>query len=87
MKPEHRDLMADLEHFQNQFIRQKEVLDELVHDIRLNEQKLSKEIQGGVRLSDDRKIKHQQMKERMETFRKIYQGLKAEFYDYMIKWN
>lgn len=87
MEPEHRDLMADLEHFQNQFIRQKEVLDELGHDIRLNDQKLSKEIQGGVRLSDESKIQHQQMKERMETFRKIYRELKTEFYGYMIKWN
>ncbi len=87
MQPEHRDLMADLEHFQNQFIRQKEVLDELRHDIRLSEQKLSKEIQQGVRMTDEDKIQHQEMKERMETFRKIYRELKTEFYEYMTKWD
>ena len=84
---EHRDLMADLEHFQNQFIRQKEVLDELRHDIRVSEQRLSREIQMGVRLTDADKISHEDMKDRMEIFRKIYRELKADFYEYMTKWN
>lgn len=85
-KPEHRDLMADFEHFQNQFIRQKEVLDELRHDIRLREQKLSKDIQQGVRMTDKDKIEYQEMKDRMITFRKIYRELKLEFYMFMTKW-
>ncbi len=84
---EHKDLMANLEHFQNQFIRQKEVIDELKHDIGLSEQKLSKEIQQGVRMTDEDKIKHQKMSEKMETFRKIYRELKSEFYEYMTKWD
>ncbi len=84
---DHKDLMADLEHFQNQFIRQKEVIDQLKHDIGLSEQKLSKEIQQGVRMTDEDKIRHEQTRERIETFRKIYRELKIEFYGYMTKWN
>lgn len=85
--PDQKELMADLEHFQNQFIRQKEVIDELKHEIRLSEQRLSKEIQLGVRMTDDDKIRHNHLKDRMETFRKIYRELKAEFYGYMTKWD
>lgn len=84
---ERKDLMANLEHFQNQFIRQKEVIDELKHDIGLSEQKLSKEIQQGVRMTDEDKIRHEQTRDRMETFRKIYRELKSEFYEYMTKWD
>ena len=37
-----RDMMARLEHFQNQFIRQKEVLDQLRHDIKVHEQEIGR---------------------------------------------
>ena len=32
-----KDVLAQLEHFQNQFIRQSEVIDTLLHDIRIHE--------------------------------------------------
>ena len=37
------EVMAELEHFQNQFIREREVIDELRHDIKQHENLLEKE--------------------------------------------
>ncbi len=86
-KDYNRDMMRGLEHFQNQFIRQKEVIDELHHKVNTHEHhiveitisqasdKLNPLFEEYLGLSDE-----------METFRKIFQQLKKEFYQYLAKW-
>ena len=80
-----RGAMQELEQFQNQFIRQKEVLDTLQHDIHIHEQKLSEAIQKNAELPLDTDY-HNYLKGQMESFRSIYAELKEKFYRYLIKW-
>ncbi len=79
-----REAMAELEQIQNQFIRHKEVLDELKHDIHLHEQAMSNYLKDHENAStyDD----HAGMRDRMESFRKLYYELKSQFTRFMTKW-
>jgi hypothetical protein len=79
------EVLSGLEHFQNQFIRQKEVLDTLKHDIHIHEQKLQEALQRGEEAPLEPEY-HQFIGEQMETFRSIYSDLKKEFYQYLVKW-
>ena len=83
-KTNDRDAMAELEQLQNQFIRQKEVLDELKHDIHLHEQAMS----NFARFNENAKTYHDHgnMREGMESFRKLYYELKGQFTRFMAKW-
>lgn len=83
-----QDVLKGLEHFQNQFIRQKEVLDELGHDVREHEQFVLKAIQNlnEIQADKNRFEDHGELRDGMETFKKIYADLKAEFMHYLSKW-
>jgi len=82
-----REVMVELEHFQNQFIRQKDVINDLKHDIRMHEQYLNKIVKANPDEVDQPKFKdHALLRERMEIFRKIYLELKSEFFSYAAKW-
>lgn len=74
------EIRAQVEHFQNQFIRQQEVIDELVHDIKLNESALAAEVVSNQTASDHRKVEdHPELRERMVIFNKLFSELKADF--------
>jgi hypothetical protein len=81
------EVLAKLEQFQNQFIRQKEVLDKLLRDIRVHEQtiglKLQKELEIQDRFLDD----HGELRNRMGSYRKIYGELKTAFFQFLARWN
>lgn len=75
------ELGVGVEHFQNQFILQKEVIDYLKHDLRVSEKQLVgfvKEL-SGLGLENIRMDNHTQLRERMIIFRAIYSDLKKEF--------
>jgi hypothetical protein len=80
-----RNVMKEVEHFQNQFIRQKEVLDELSHDIREHEAiivskvKQLNPIQVEKRKFDD----HNELREYFSTFKKLYAELKSDFLSFV----
>lgn len=82
------EVMVAVEHFQNQFIRQREVIDEVKHDIKAAENdletfaKTNNEIALGHALFAD----HVELREEMETFKKLYAELKAEFRHFAAKW-
>ena len=71
--------LAKIEHFQNQFIRQLEVGDEMFHDLKQCAKKISNNGQPHI-LHDDRPVENcDVMEERMQTFRKLYNELQEEF--------
>lgn len=84
-KADNKDAMQELEQFQNQFIRQKEVLDTLQHDIHIHEQKLSEAVKSNKELPLDPEY-HNFLKGQMESFRSIYGDLKGRFYQFLNKW-
>jgi hypothetical protein len=81
------EVTSQIEHFQNQFIRQKEVSQQLVskcgdHDKFLANQAKEHPIAIDHVLFAD----HTKLRDEVETFEKIYKELKSEFIDFLRKW-
>jgi hypothetical protein len=79
--------LAAVEAFQNQIIRQREVIDELKHKFRLREQDLNlldndKVIESNHILSID----HRKEREEMQIFIKLYQEMREKYMDFLEKW-
>jgi len=79
---------AQVEHFQNQFILQKEVIDFLKHDLSVSERQLAGFVHE---LSEDgidniKMDNHGKLRERVGTFRKIYMEIKTEFRRFEMHW-
>ena len=81
------EVLAKLEQFQNQFIRQKEVLDKLMRDIRVHEQTMGLKLQKEQEIQDGFLAIHNEMRIRMTSYRAIYGELKTEFFQFLAKWN
>lgn len=79
------EVMAELEHFQNQYIREREVIDELRHDIKQHENHLEKfAIEHPVAVDKVLFADHSALRERMRTFEKLYHELKGEFMRWLV---
>lgn len=75
-----KDIMANIEHFQNQFIIQKENLDILKHEIMLGEKKVEAGFDKKHNASDHKKgAVHGNEKEHIESFEKVFTELKNDF--------
>ncbi|MGB8192424.1 MAG: hypothetical protein WCF67_10920, partial [Chitinophagaceae bacterium] len=68
-----------VEHFQNNFIRQKEVIDELRHDLPDSRFKVENIFNSRYQSQDDEHDAHAMLNDRMETFRKLYHELRDDF--------
>ncbi len=79
------DVMAELEHFQNRYIREREVIDELRHDIKQHENHLQKfAIEHPVALDHVLFTDHTDLRDRLSTFEKLYHELKSEFMRWLV---
>jgi predicted RNase H-like nuclease (RuvC/YqgF family) len=81
-----KKMLRKLEHFQNQFIREKEVIDTLKHDVSSHEHMLVEWVKMKKGSEEMLSKKHDELKDRMETFRKIFTELKAAFYEFLAEW-
>jgi uncharacterized coiled-coil DUF342 family protein len=75
------EVRAQVEHFQNQFIHEKEVIDELKHKLSGSEKQLAgfvKEL-SGLGLESIKMDNHPTLREEIKTFRKVFAALKANF--------
>ncbi len=80
------EIMSEVEHFQNQFIRQREVIDILKHDIRAAEKHIAINAQHNPVASAARLIESpESLQDQYDTFIKIYNELKAEFEQFLSK--
>ena len=70
-----KSLLAEVEHFQNTFICQKEVIDKLRHDLPDSRHKVENIFNIIRSVNDD--AQHT-LAERMDTFRRIYEEIKQE---------
>jgi cell division septum initiation protein DivIVA len=75
-----KSLLAQLEHFQNSFICQKEVIDKLRHDLPDSRHKVENIFN---RLRVDA---HHALNERMDMFRRIYEEVKSDFMRFQSEW-
>src|SRR6476661_8945538 len=74
-------VQVQIEHFQNQFICQKEVIDILKHKLNISERQLAAfvyDLSGGV-IESVRMYNHSDLREEVMTFRKLYKKLKTDF--------
>ena len=82
-----KEMLPMLEQFQNNFIRQKEVIDELKHEINAHEHELAVMAEKDLNLAPGSRYDHLAFREQMDTFKKIYSELKAEFIRFWGKWH
>lgn len=76
-----KEFLALAEHFQNKFIVKDEYIDELRHDINIQEETL---IQKDGSLTDSKTIKRQEkLRNEMEYFEKDFSNLRNEFNKYL----
>ena len=79
--------MRQIEHFQNQYIRQTEVIDELRHSVKQHENALEKQARDFAFGNDHHYYEeHSGLKEEVEQFRKIYTELRKEFMRFHSRW-
>jgi hypothetical protein len=72
-----RDIFPYIEHFQNNFIRQKEVIDELRHDLPDSSRRMESMFLSTYD-GTEHDI-HAELCDRMDTFRKLYLELREKF--------
>jgi hypothetical protein len=82
------EVPPQVEHFQNQFILQKEVIDFLKHDLIVSERQLASFVHelSGEGIDTIKMDNHGKLRERMTTFRKIYKEMKQEFRRFEMNW-
>ena len=85
---DNKEMLAELAHFQNQFIRHKEVVDEFVHDIKMKEHELVvfAKTHNEEEIDNTSFEDHAELRDRMDTFNKIYTDLKERFKVFSAKW-
>jgi len=78
-----KEALRQLEHFQNQFIRQNEVLDILNKKVRKNRKNIARVSVDG-KVADDHELlkNYVSLRDEFETFEKIYYDLKRKFVDF-----
>ena len=76
-----------VEQFQNRFIREREVIDILEHDIKLHENKIVKEVEENpVAATKSYHECHSGLADRMTTMEKLFADLRVEFNQFLTKW-
>ncbi len=81
------EVKANVERFQNQFIREKEVIDILKHDINAHENTLVEFAKEHPVAVEHVYFKnHTDLVDRMETFEKIWKQLRADFMNFLRNW-
>lgn len=82
-----QDVRAEVEQFQNRYIRQKEVIDTLRNKINHHADALAREYKDHPVAIDHRLFAdHTGLREEMTTFEKLYRELKDELNRWLTKW-
>ncbi len=86
-KNNHEEVLKSVEHFQNQFIIQANNIDNISHEVKMNEEALMAEIKNNPVASDHRKVKyHSKQKDLVMSFEKNMNEIRGEFKDFAAKW-
>ncbi len=81
------DVLAKLEHFQNQLIIQKDELAKLSHALNIDLDKINAEVKKNPVAVDHRSMEdHTDIRENMQVFERLFGELKTELYAYVSKW-
>ena len=79
-------VLKQVEHFQNQFIVQKDNLETLLHEIKIQEQNIAEDVKRDKILDDTDIIGNQSfLREKVHTSEKIFVALKHDFYSFLAR--
>lgn len=82
-----KKVLAQLEHYQNQFILHRAVIDKLLDDINMHEVNMSAQYKKGKDVLNHQFVKkHIEFRNKMDTQRRIYDELKKEFFEFLTKY-
>lgn len=82
-----KDVLAQVEHFQNQLLIQNNQIDNLKHAINVDNDTIGKEIKKNAVAIEHRSIAdHVTIRENMADFEKIFNLLKTELNTFLSKW-
>ena len=82
-----KDLLAHIEHFQNSFICQKEVIDKLRHDLPDSRHKVEHVFKNLYSMPEpEGSHAHDVLRDRMDTFRRIYVEVRNDFQRFETEW-
>ncbi len=82
-----RDVMAGVEHFQNQFIVQRNNIDELRHSIHEHAGKVATDVQTHAgRMETGLVGEHEGLGEQVRSFEKVINELRHEYNLFLAKW-
>ena len=85
-KNSHEEVLKGVEHFQNQFIRQLEVSDELFHELKAADRKLARAADIGTDTGSIYVEDNTELRDSADTYEKIFLELKNEFHLFLEKW-
>lgn len=81
------EVMQKVEKFQNQFIRQNEVADIVLHDINANATALEAFIKDNLTAIDHVHFNdHSTLRDKVDTFKKLYAEFKHDLLDFVAEW-
>lgn len=82
-----KDALGEVERFQNKLIVQRNNLDEVMHNVRLNEDCLQREIESNTTAVDHRKVAyHSREKDQVVSFERTFIDLKDDLNDFAAKY-
>jgi hypothetical protein len=82
-----KDALADVERFQNQLIIQRNNIDNISHEVKMNEEALIAEIKTNPIAVDHRKVEnHNKEKDLVDSFEKNINNLRDDFNRFSAKW-
>ncbi len=82
-----KEVLAGVEHFQNQLLIQNTTIDNIKHGVNMSEDSLVKEISGNEVAVDHRMVKdHTETREQITVFEKMFKDIKTELNNSLIKW-
>jgi hypothetical protein len=82
-----KEVRAEIEHFQNQFIIQKNNIDNILHAVKINEAELLASVESNPVAADHRKVDyHEREHDLVTTFEKHFNALRQEFNKFASKW-
>lgn len=82
-----KDVLAQIEHFQNQIIVQRNNMDEIMHSINICEDELNKNINKNDTAVDHRHVAdHSKERENITRFEKVFNDLRKELNIFIAQW-
>ena len=82
-----KEVMAEVEHFQNQFIVQRNNMDVLQHNINEHNNKVAEDAKAHAgKMEVNKEHDHKELKTQIEMFEKVFNELRHEYNRFLSKW-